>query len=94
EIAAIVYPNIEDLSSDDDDDDYVESTELNGKWHKQQKKNSKHLLNGNLEQVADDLIQLGEIGVDLAILNYNRSLIGNSSDRIIDVTRQLAKLVK
>jgi hypothetical protein len=53
-----------------------------------------HLLNGNLEQIADDLRQIGEIGVDLAILNYNRSPIGNRSDRIIDVTRQLDKLVK
>ena len=91
EIAVIVYPNIEDLSSDDD---YVEPTELKGSWQKQQKKNSRHLLNGNLEQLADDLRQIGEIGVDLAILNYNRSPIGNSSDRIIDVTRQLDKLVK
>ena len=91
EIAAIVYPNIEDLSSDDD---YVEPTELKGSWQKQQKKNSRHLLNGNLEQLADDLRQIGEIGVDLAILNYNRSPIGNSSDKIIDVTRQIDKLVR
>jgi probable F420-dependent oxidoreductase len=93
EIAAIVYPNIEGLSSDDDDG-YIESTELKGRWKEQQKKNSRHLLNGALEQLAEDLRQIGEIGVDLAILNYNRSPIGNSSDRIIDVTRQLDKLVK
>jgi probable F420-dependent oxidoreductase len=92
EIAAIVYPNIEGLSSDDDD--RIEPSEPNGKWQKQQKKNSRHLLYGNVEQLADDLRQIGEIGVDLAILNYNRSPISNSIDSIIDVTRQLDRLVK
>jgi len=96
EIAAIVYPNVEGLSSgDDDDDDCIKSSaEPKSRWQKEQEKNFTHLLNGNLEQIADDLRQIGEIGVDLAILNYNRSPIGNRSDRIIDVTRQLDKLVK
>jgi len=89
EIAAIVYPNIECLSSDP----YIESTGPRGKWQRQQR-SSRHLLNGNEEQLADDLRQIGEIGVDLAILNYNRSPIGNSVDSIISVTRQLHKLVK
>ena len=89
EIAAIVYPNIEDLSTDD----YIEPIKPWGKRQKQQK-NSRHLLNGNVEQLADDLRQIGEIGVDLAILNYNRSPISNSIDSIIGVTRQLYRLVK
>jgi probable F420-dependent oxidoreductase len=89
EIAAIVYPNIEDLSTVD----YIEPTKPGGKWQKQQK-NSRHLLNGNVEQLADDLRQIGEIGVDLAILNYNRSPISNRIDTIIAVTRQLDRLVK
>ena len=62
-----------------------QSLGVDGKGHK---KNSRHLLNGNVEQLADDLRQIGEIGVDLAILNYNRSPIGNSIDNIISVTRQ------
>lgn len=89
EIAAIVYPNIEGLSSDD----YIEPTEPRSKWQRQQKK-SRHLLNGNVDQLGDDLIQIREIGVNLAILNYNRSPIRNSIPSIIDVTRQLDKLVK
>ena len=89
EIAAIVYPNIEGLSSDD----YIKPTEPRSEWQRQQKK-SRHLLNGNVEQLGDDLRQIREIGVDLAILNYNRSPISNSIDRIIDVTRQTDKLVK
>jgi|SoiMethySBSTD1v2_1073268.scaffolds.fasta_scaffold203103_1 probable F420-dependent oxidoreductase len=91
EIAAIVYPNIEGLNSDDD---YIEPAQPNGKWQKQQMKNSRHLLNGSVEQLAGDLRQIGEIGVDLAVLNYNRSPISNSIDGMIEVTRQLDKLVK
>jgi len=87
-IAAIVYPNIKCLSSND----YIEPTEPRGRWQRQQR-NSRQLLNGNVEQLADDLRQIGEIGVDLAILNYNRSPIINSIDSIINVTRQLRKLV-
>lgn len=89
EIAAIVYPNIEGLSSDD----YIKPTESKIEWQRQQKK-SRHLLNGNVEQVGDDLRQIREIGVNLAILNYNRSPISNNIDSIIDVTRQIDKLVR
>ena len=76
------------------DDDYIEPAQPNGKWQKQQMKNSRHLLNGSVEQLAGDLRQIGEIGVDLAVLNYNRSPISNSIDGMIEVTRQLDKLVK
>ena len=89
EIAVIVYPNIEGLSSDD----YIKPTESKIEWQRQQKK-SRHLLNGNVEQVGDDLRQIREIGVNLAILNYNRSPINNNIDSIIDVTRQIDKLVR
>jgi len=89
EIAAIVYPNIEGLSSDD----YIKPTESKIEWQRQQKK-SRRLLNGNVEQVGDDLRQIREIGVNLAILNYNRSPISNNIDSIIDVTRQIDKLVR
>ena len=89
EIAAIVYPNIEGLSSDD----YIKPTESKIEWQRQQKK-SRHLLNGNVEQVGDDLRQIREIGVNLAILNYNQSPISNNIDSIIDVTRQIDKLVR
>jgi probable F420-dependent oxidoreductase len=89
EIAAIVYPNIDSSRSDD----HIEPAETRGKWQRQQR-NSRHLLNGNIEQIAYDLRQIGEIGVDLAILNYNRSPISNSIDNIISATRKLHKLVR
>ena len=44
--------------------------------------------------MADDLRQIEEIGVDLAILNFNRSPISSNIESIIGVTRQLDKLVK
>lgn len=74
-------------------DDYIEPIESTIKWQRQQNR-SRHPLNGNLEQVGDDLRQIGEIGINLAILNYNRSPIRNSIDGIIDVTRQIDKLVR
>jgi hypothetical protein len=74
-------------------DDPVELTNPRVKWQRPQE-NSRYLLNGNVEQIADDLRQIEETGVDLAILNYNRSLIGNSIDNIISVTGQLHNLVK
>ena len=89
EIAAIVYPNIESLSSDDN----IKPTEPRSKWQRQQTK-ARHILNGNVEQLGNDLRQIKEIGIDLAILNYNRSPISNNIDKIIDVTKQLDKLVR
>lgn len=90
QIAAIVYPDIEGLN--EDGDDHIEPKEARGKLQNQQEK-SRNLLNGNMEQVADDLRQIREIGVDVAILNYNRSSISNNIATIIDVTTQLEKLV-
>lgn len=89
EIAAIVYPNIECLMNEAP----VKPIWYIDKWQRQQR-NSRHLLSGNMEQLADDLRQIAEIGVDLAILNYNRSPINNNIDSIIGVTRQLDKLVR
>lgn len=88
EIAAIVYPNIECSTSNA----YSEPMGNKGKWQGQQR-NLRHLLDGNIEQLADDLRRIRDIGVDLAILNYNRSPISNSIDSVIGVTRQLGKLV-
>jgi hypothetical protein len=89
EIAAIVYPNIEGLNRDD----AIEPNEPRNKRQSQQR-NSRHLLNGNVEELGNDLRQISELGVDLAVLNYNRLPNSNSIDSIIDVTRHLHKLVK
>jgi probable F420-dependent oxidoreductase len=89
EIAAIVYPNIEGLSNEAD---YSKLTGPSGKC--QEQKNSRQLLNGNMEQLAGDLRKIEEIGVGLAILNFNRLPIGSNITSIIAVTRQLDKLLK
>ena len=88
EIAAIVYPNTEGLSNEVD---YSKLTEFSGKC--QEQKSSRQLLNGNMEQLADDLRQIEEIGVDVAILNFNRSPMSSDIISIIGVTKQLHKLV-
>jgi probable F420-dependent oxidoreductase len=88
EIAAIVYPNVEGSGDED-----IKQAEHRSKWQQEQKK-SRRLLNGNIEQVGDDLRQIREIGVDLAILNYNRSAISNKIDSMIDVSKQLKKFVR
>ncbi|MFL6382476.1 MAG: LLM class flavin-dependent oxidoreductase, partial [Nitrososphaeraceae archaeon] len=74
-IAAILYPNVIDFSYDTDKDE----------------KESKHrqLLNGNIDQIGKDLQEIKEMGVDHAILNFNRSSISNKIDNIVDVSKQL-----
>ena len=47
------------------------------------------LLNGNIDQVGNDLRQINEIGVNQAILNYNRSSMSNDIDGIIDASKRL-----
>jgi probable F420-dependent oxidoreductase len=89
EIAAIIYPNIQGLNNEAG---YIDPTEPRS--NSQKRKNSRRLLNGHVEQLADDLRQIEEIGVDLAILNFNRSPISSNIESIIGVTRQLDKLVK
>jgi probable F420-dependent oxidoreductase len=74
-IAAILYPNVIDSSYDTDKDE----------------KESKHrqLLNGSIDQIGKDLQEIKEMGVDHAILNFNRSSISNKIDNIVDVSKQL-----
>jgi probable F420-dependent oxidoreductase len=98
EIAAIVYPNVESLGEDYSDGDtnqseYKSKLPLQQQLRPQQKQ-SRHLLNGTIEQLGDDLRQIREIGVDLAILNYNRSSISNKIDSIINISKQLEKLIR
>jgi probable F420-dependent oxidoreductase len=81
-IAAILYPNIIDS-------EYIDKKQEGGNQHK-----SRQLLNGNIEQVGNDLRQINEIGVNHAILNYNRSSMGNDIDGIIDVSKKLWTFVR
>jgi len=98
EIAAIVYPNVESLGENYGDGDtnqgeYKSKLPLQQQLRLQQKQ-SRHLLSGTIEQLGDDLRQIREIGVDLAILNYNRSSISNKIDSIINISKQLEKLIR
>src|SRR5919106_2007107 len=81
-ISAIVYPNIIDS-------DYIDRKQEGGNQQK-----SRRLLNGNIEQVGNDLRQINEIGVNQAILNYNRSSMGNEIDGIIDVSKKLWTFIR
>jgi hypothetical protein len=41
-----------------------------------------------------DLQEIKEIGVDHAILNFNRSPISNKIDNIIDISKQLSGFIR
>lgn len=81
-IAAILYPNIIDS-------DYVDK-----KQESRNQQKSRQLLNGNIDQVGNDLREINEIGVNHAILSYNRSPISNNIDSIIDVSKKLWTFVR
>jgi len=51
-------------------------------------------LSGSADQVGNDLHEIQRIGVDHLILNYNRSVISNNTDKIIEVSKQLSGFVK
>jgi probable F420-dependent oxidoreductase len=81
-IAAILYPNITD------------SGDINNKQENENQQKSRQLLNGDIDQVGNDLREINEIGVNHAILNYNRSSISNDIDSIIDVSKRLWTFVR
>jgi probable F420-dependent oxidoreductase len=82
-IAAILYPNV--IDSDDRNNKQEDGN---------QQQSRRQLLNGNIDKVGNDLREINEIGVDHAILNYNRSPISNDTDRIVDVSKQLWTFVR
>ena len=82
-IAAILYPNV--IDSDDMD---------NRQGHENQRKSSRILLNGDIDQVGRDLLEIKNIGVGNVIFNYNRSPISNNIDSIIDVSKKLREFIK
>jgi probable F420-dependent oxidoreductase len=82
-IAAILYPNV--IDSDDTD---------NRQGHENQRESSRILLNGDIDQVGRDLLEIKNIGVGNVIFNYNRSPINNDIDSIIDVSKKLREFIK
>jgi probable F420-dependent oxidoreductase len=81
-IAAILYPNISDPG------------DITNKQEKENQQKSRHLLNGDIDQVGNDLQEINDLGVNHAILNYYRSPISNDIDSIIDVSKRLWTFVK
>lgn len=80
-IAAILYPNVIDSSNAD------KEREESGKQPKRQ------LLSGSVDQVGKDLQEVERIGVDHLILNYNRSVISDNTDKIIEVSKELSGFI-
>ena len=82
-IAAILYPNV--IDSDDTD---------NRQGHENQRQSGRLLLNGDIDQVGRDLLEIKNIGVSHIIFNYNRSPISNDIDSIIDVSKKLWEFIR
>ena len=82
-IAAILYPNV--IDSDDTD---------NRQGHENQRQSGRLLLNGDIDQVGRDLLEIKNIGVGHILFNYNRSPISNDIDSIIDVSKKLWEFIR
>ena len=54
----------------------------------------RELLSGSVDQVGNDLQEIQRIGVDHFILNYNRSVISDNTEKIIEVSKQLSGFVR
>ena len=52
-----------------------------------------HLLSGSVDQVGKDLQEIQRIGVDHFTLNYNRSVISDNTDKIIEVSKELSGFI-
>lgn len=78
-IAAILYPLI------------IDSVD---KRQGVNQRKTRNLMNGNLDQVGNDLLEISDIGVDQVILNYNRSPISNNIGALIELTKKLRKFVR
>jgi probable F420-dependent oxidoreductase len=78
-IEAILYPRI------------MDSVDKRGGLNQRK---TRKLMNGNIDQVGDDILEIKDIGVDQAILNYNRSPISNNIGAMIEQTKKLWKFVR
>jgi probable F420-dependent oxidoreductase len=83
-IAAILYPNVIDSSYNTD----------NNERDEEEPKQRQQLLRGSIDQVGKDLQEIKKIGVDHAILNFNRSSISNNIGNIIDLSKQLSSFIR
>jgi hypothetical protein len=51
-------------------------------------------LSGSIDEVRKDLQEIKKIGVDHAILNFNRSSLSSNIDKIIDISKQLSGFMR
>ena len=58
------------------------------------KQSQRHLLSGSVDQVGKDLQEIQRIGIDHFRLNYNRSVISDNTDKIIEVSKQLSSFIR
>jgi probable F420-dependent oxidoreductase len=86
-IAAILYPIVTDSG-----DSYTTDKD-NQKTHNRKPK-QRPLLSGSVDQIGKDLQEIKKVGVDHAILNYNRSSLNNNIDNIIDISKQFSAFLK
>ena len=61
---------------------------------KKNQKPNKALLNGSVDEIGKDLQEIKKIGVDHAILNYNRSSLNSNIDNIMDVSKWLSAFIR
>jgi probable F420-dependent oxidoreductase len=86
-IAAILYPDVVDYS-------HTDNKRKDGNDSKSKHRQQQQLLSGSIDQIGKDLQDIKEIGVDHAILNFNRSSISNNIDNIIDISKQLSGFIR
>jgi hypothetical protein len=79
-IAAILYPDVKQFS-------YANK-------EKDDRPGRRQLLSGSVDEIGKDLQEIKKIGVNHAILNYNRSSISNSIDDIIDVSKRISAFIR
>jgi len=54
----------------------------------------RQLLSGSIDHIGKDLQDIKKIGVEHAILNFNRSSISNNIDNIIDISKRLSGFIR
>jgi len=79
-IAAILYPDVKQSS-------YTNK-------EKDERSKERQLLSGSVDEIGKDLQEIKKIGVNHAILNYNRSSISDSIDDIIDVSKNISAFIR
>jgi len=84
QIAAILYPNVMDSR-------YIPNNKTN---NNRESTYRQELLSGSIDKVGKDLQEIKKIGVDHAILNFNRSAISSNIDIIIDVSKHLFEFIR